>query len=95
MKNKLTISEVNLTPIRPIKSLVGFASIVLGKQVYLGCIAIHCDLSNKSFRCVYPVKKFKDGKEIPVYHPISKEAGDAIQQAIITEWENLIKREYF
>ncbi len=92
---ELMITEIQITPIKPQKSLVGFASVVLDGSVYLGCIAIHCDLLNKGFRCVYPTKKFNDGKEIPVFHPITKEAGDSIQKAIISEWENLIKREYF
>ena len=92
---KLSIDEIQISPINPQKSLVGFASVVLDGSLYLGCIAIHCDLLNQSFRCVYPTKKFKDGKEIPIYRPITKEAGEAVQKAIITEWENLIKREYF
>lgn len=95
LMSKLTISEIQITPIKPQKSLVGFASCILNNQIYLGGIAIHCDLLNKSFRCVYPTKKFKDGNEIPIYHPICREAGEAIQKILITEWENLIKTEYF
>ena len=91
----MKISEISITPIKPQKSLVGFASCIINGQIYCGCIGIHCDLLNQSFRCVYPTKKFKGGKEIPLYHPITKEAGEAIQKAIIVEWENLIKREYF
>ncbi len=91
----ICISEIQLFPIKPHKSLVGFASCVLNGQVYIGGIALHCDLANQSFRCVYPTKKFRDGKEMPIYHPITREAGEAIQKAIVTEWENLIKREYF
>ncbi len=92
---ELMITEIQITPIKPQKSLVGFASCVINDQIYLGCIAIHCDLLNQSFRCVFPTKKFKDGKELPVYYPISKEAGQVIQRPIINAWENLIKREYF
>jgi DNA-binding cell septation regulator SpoVG len=91
---ELTISEIQITPIKPQKSLVGFASCILNGQLYIGCIAIHCDLLNQSFRCVYPTKKFKDGKEIPLYHPITKEAGEAIQKAIVGEWEYLINTVY-
>jgi len=91
----IKISEIQITPIKPQKSLVGFASAVINDQIYIGCIAIHCDLLNQSFRCVYPTKKFKDGKELPIYYPINKQAGEAIQKAIVTAWENLIKREYF
>lgn len=92
--DNMKISEIQITPIKPQKSLAGFASCVLNEQIYLGGIAIHCDLANKSFRCVYPTKKFKDGKELPIYHPITKEAGEAIQRAIIAEWECLIGTVY-
>lgn len=92
---KMEISEIQITPIKPRESLVAFASCVVDRQIYLGGIAIHCDLLNQSFRCVYPTKKFGDGKEIPIYHPISKEAGLTVQKAIVTAWENLIKEKYF
>ena len=91
----MKISEIQLTMIKPQGSLVGFASAVINDQIYVGCIAIHNDLLNESFRCVYPTKRFKDGNELPIYHPINKQAGEALQTAIITEWENLIKREYY
>ena len=91
---KMEISEIRLTPIKPRQSLVAFASCVVDRQFYFGGIAIHCDLLNKSFRCVFPTKQVA-GKELPIYHPITKEAGEAIQRAIIIEWENLIKRAYF
>lgn len=93
--NKLIVSEIQITPIKPQNGLVGFASCVLNNQVYLGCIAIHCDLLNQSFRCVYPTKKLKSGQDIPVFHPISREAGEAIQRAIIIQFENFVKREFF
>jgi len=93
--HKLTIDEISLTPIAPQKSLVGFASCCLNKSIRLDCLAIHTDLLNRSFRIVYPVRRFPNGKEIPIYRPITKEAGDAIQKAIVTEWENIIKSEYF
>ena len=92
--SSIQLSEIQLFPIKQQKSLVCFASCVLNEQIYLGCIALHCDLLNKSFRCVYPTKKFKDGKELPIYHPIIKEAGEAIQRAIIAEWECLIGTVY-
>ncbi len=88
--NKIMISEIHITPIKPQKSLVGFASCVINNQIYLGSIAIHCDITNNSFRCVYPTKKFKEGRELPIFYPINKETGQAIQNAVIAEWEFVI-----
>ena len=92
---KMEISEIRLTPIKPRQSLVAFASCVVDKQFYFGGIGVHCDLTNQSWRLVFPTKKFPNGEEVPLYHPINRQTYDQIQKAIITQWENLIKREYF
>jgi len=92
---KMEISEIRITPIKQRQSLVAFASCVVDRQFYFGGIAIHCDLTNHSFRLVFPTKKFPNREEVPLYHPINKEAYNHIQKAIVIQWENLIKREYF
>ena len=87
----LEISEVSIVPVKPQGSLVGFASCVVNKQFYLAGIAIHCDLVNRGgFRLVWPTRKLKNGEEIALCHPISREVGDKIQDVIISEWETLI-----
>ena len=87
----LEISEVSIVPVKPQDGLVGFAGCVINKQFYLGGIAIHCDLANRGgFRLVWPTRKLKNGGEIPLCHPISKEVGEKIQDVIISEWETLI-----
>lgn len=91
----LEVSEVQITPLtRSEKSLVAFASCTLNNQIRLSGIAVHSDLQNGGFRCVYPSKKLKNGKNQGLYYPINKITGEAIQSAIVTEWEALLAQMY-
>ena len=85
------IGEINITPLKQQGSLVGFATCVLNGWFYFGGIAIHTDLANRGFRICYPTKMLRNGQQIPIYHPITKEVAEKIQDAIISEWERLIK----
>lgn len=86
----IKITEISLIPFKPKDGLLGFASFVLNEQFYLGEIAIRSCL-NGGIRLVYPVKKILSGKDIALYHPINKETGDKVQQAIASEWEVLMR----
>ena len=84
------VSEINLYPIKQQGSLLGFASCVVNGWFYFGGLAIHTDLPTRGLRLVYPTKKTFSGKQIPLYHPISKDAAEKVQIAITAEWERLI-----
>ena len=92
MNQKIEISEIEIVPIRPQKSLVGFATCTFANSLHLGSLALHTDLLNKSFRIVYPVQKFANGKTIPLFYPINKITGAMIQEAIVREWNDLLNR---
>lgn len=85
------VSEVTLMLMKPQKgeTLGGFASLVVNR-IYIGGIAIHLDALNRSIRTVYPTKKLRNGQQIPLAHPINKQLGDKIQDAIAKEWRRLI-----
>lgn len=88
------VSEINIMPFKQRGSFLGFANCVIGRppyRLYLGGIAIHCDPAKRSFRLVFPTKRLQNGEEIPLYHPIEKELGNKLQNAIISEWERLIQ----
>lgn len=89
--NKLEISEVNIVPIKPHNGLVAFASAVINNQFYISNIAIYTSPSNQSgYRLVYPDKILSNGKRVNCFHPITQEAGDAVSQAIIKKYVELM-----
>ena len=87
-KKKSKITEVNIIPIRPKDGLVAIASCVINNEFYLGSIGIYTVLKG-GYRLTYPNKK-SGTSTINIFHPISQELGDAIEDAVIKEYENLI-----
>lgn len=90
MQRNIDVSEMQILPVKPNNGLVAFASCLLNKQFYLGNIAIYTTPNGKSFRLVYPAKVLSNGKQINTFHPITKEAGEAMSYAIINEYNKLI-----
>lgn len=88
MSIETKINEVTIIPIKPKNGLVALATCVLDDKIYLGSIGIYTRLKG-GYRLTYPNKKIGDNA-INLYHPISKEVGDAIEKAIIYEYERLI-----
>ena len=86
----IQISEISLIPIKPKNGLLGFASFVLNNQFYLGEIAIRSCPSGE-IRLLYPSKKLFNGEDIPLFHPITKDAGQTVLNAINSEWEDLMR----
>jgi len=86
----LSISEVDIIPVKPRNGLIAFASCVVNGQLYLGNIAIHTRLDGSGYRLVFPVKVLPNGKEIQCVHPVTRQAGDLLLQAIVEKLETLI-----
>jgi len=87
----MTISEVQITPIKPFDGLVAFASCVIDGQLFVGSVGIHKLLDGTGYRITYPTKKIND-KQLNYFHPITKEAGLAIEQAIVAKCIELFER---
>jgi len=84
----MDVSEVNITPVKTSGSLVAFASCVLNDSFYLGSIGLHSLLDGTGYRIVYPTKKVGN-RQMNVYHPITKEAGQVIEKAIVEKMNEL------
>lgn len=82
-----TVSEITIIPIKPKNGLVALASCVLDNKFYFGSIGIYTKLAG-GYRLTYPTKKVGT-HSINIYHPINKEAGDAVEAAIISKYEEL------
>ncbi len=78
----MQISEVQIKPIKPKDGLIGFASLVLNNSLYLSSIGIFTRLNGQGYRITYPSKKIGN-LDMQIFHPISKELGKEIEEAII------------
>ena len=85
----MTITEVQITPIKPKDGLVAFASVVVENSFYLGSIGVYTRLNGIGYRITYPTKKIGE-KNINIYHPINKETSKAIEEAVISETEKIL-----
>ena len=89
MKTKLKISEIQILPVKPQDGLVAFASCLFEESLALNSIAIYTRLDGSGYRLVYPNKILANGKEISLFYPINKEIGEALEEAIISKFEEL------
>lgn len=87
----LTISEVNVTPVKPTDGLVAFASCVIDESLYIGSIGVHKLLDGSGYRITYPTKKL-GYKQLNYFHPITKAAGQLIEQAVAKRCTELFER---
>lgn len=84
----MKITEVNVTPVKPQNGLVAFASVVIDDCLYLGSIGVYSRLDGSGYRITYPTKKLAE-KNLNIFHPISKEAGQLIEQAVLAKADKL------
>lgn len=89
----MKITEVNIIPVKPKDGLVGFASILIDNYLYLGSIAVYMKLDGSGYRITYPTKKVAD-KNLNIYHPINKEIGRMIEEAIINKANELLNKAF-
>lgn len=91
--NEITVSEIQIIPVKPKNGLVSFASCVINGQFYLGGLAIYtCPSSPEGFRVVYPTKVLNNGTKLDLAHPITREVGVTIQKKIVEEYLKLIEK---
>lgn len=87
----MVVGEVSITPVKPTDGLVAFASCVLDEQLYIGSLGVRQRLDGTGYRITYPTKKI-GSRQLNFYHPVTKEAGNLIEQAIITKCVELFER---
>ena len=87
----MTINEVNVTPVKPSNGLVAFASCIINSQIYIGSIGVHKLLDGSGYRITYPTKTIGT-HQINFFHPVNKEAGMLINQAITAKCLEIFER---
>lgn len=85
----MKITEVNVTPVKPQNGLVAFASVVIDNCLYLGSIGIYSRLDGSGYRITYPTKKLAE-KNLNIFHPITKEAGQLIEHTVLAKANELL-----
>ncbi len=86
----LSISEVEVAPIRPRDGLLAFCSVLIGEQLFIGGIALHSAPPPRHYRLTYPARSIPTGQRIRFVYPITRALGDAIEQAVIQKYEDVI-----
>jgi stage V sporulation protein G len=89
---KMRISEIQVMPIKPFNGLVGFASLVLDDNLYLGSIGI-MTRPGGGYRLTYPTKK-AGVSDLNVFYPINRSFAQEIEQAVIEQFEEVMKASY-
>lgn len=87
----ISITEIQIVPVKPNSGLVGFASCVINGCLYLGSIGIFTRLDG-SYRLVYPTKKIGE-KSINIFYPITRELGRQLEQVIISKFEDVMNHD--
>lgn len=86
----MNITEIQIIPIKPNNGLVAFASVVVEGNLYLGSIGIHSRIDGSGYRLTYPTKPV-GGRDLNIYHPINKNTSEAIEQAIVDKYKEVMK----
>lgn len=81
----MKVTEVHLTPIRPMGGMIAMARLVLNDVLLLDGIGVHEKLAG-GYRLTYPTKNGRN-----LCHPISRELSQSIEQAICDEISNHLK----
>ncbi|NCP67828.1 hypothetical protein GW756_05750 [bacterium] len=79
------ISEIEIIPIKPQKGLLAFANFVLDEKLFVSSVAIHSKIDGSGYRLTYPKKNKFD-----LFHPINRQTSKAIEEAIISEFKNVM-----
>lgn len=90
MMNVLKISEINIMPVKPSGGLVAFASFVVNDSLYCGSVGI-MSRPDGSYRLLYPTKPI-GSRQLDIFHPINSRAGQIIQAAVLTKFEDVVKQ---
>ena len=86
----MSLSEIQIIPIKPKDGLVGFTSFVVDNNLYLGSIGI-ITRPEGGYRLVYPTKKLGI-RNINIFHPINKDFAKSIEKEVISRFEDVMKK---
>ena len=90
--NQITISEIQIIPVKPKNGLVAFVSFILNESLFVSSVAIYTRLENPDqYRLVYPSKQIGN-KDTRILYPIKKEVGGYIEKQVSDQYNKLFKK---
>lgn len=87
----MEVSEVNIVPVKASDGLVAFASCIIDQRLYVGSMGVHKRLDGTGYRVTYPAKNI-GGRQLNYFHPVTKEAGRAIECAVQEKCVQIFER---
>ncbi len=88
MSLSIKISQIDVVPIRPQAGLLAFTSFVINDAFFCGDIAIH-GRPNGDLRLVFPRKILFNGKQINIFYPVSKSAGELVLREVSKKYQQI------
>ena len=88
MQNKVT--DIQIIPVKPKDGLVAFASFIFDNFFYFGSIGIYTRPQG-GYRLTYPTRK-TSSNSLPIFHPINKEIAKAIEETIVSKYEEITSK---
>lgn len=93
MNPLLFISEVRLLPARDANdALIYFGSFVVNRQIFIGNVAVRLRPDGRSIRLTFPTKTLPNGVTLSCVHPITREANEAMTNAVAEKMREVAKR---
>jgi stage V sporulation protein G len=89
---KVSLSEVQITPVKPRNGLLAFANFVLNDSFYVGDVAVYSRLGQAGFRLVYPIRTLVNGARVNVFHPIRKDVAQEIEAQVSEAYRDLLRK---
>ena len=86
----IEISEVDIQLIKPVKGLIGFASLVINGGLFLSSIGIHQKFGREGFRLTYPTKKSSQ-IDRPIFHPITRQINQVIEEKVFLQLKDVMR----
>jgi hypothetical protein len=87
----IPISNIQIHPVVPNKGLVAFATCEINDSFFLGNIAVYTAPNRPlGYRLVFPTKSLSSGKQIPCFYPYKREIEEAVTNAIIKKYIELM-----
>lgn len=78
----MTITEINILPVKPKDGFFAYASFVLNDQYYVGSVQVFTRLDKPgTIRLFYPQRKVGD-TYMNIFHPVTREVSQAIEEAV-------------
>jgi DNA-binding cell septation regulator SpoVG len=85
----MSITKVELLPIKPQNGLIAFASIEIDNQFYISSIGVHKRRDGTGYRITYPTRKVGE-QNVAIFHPTTLSLSKEIEKAICHKAEKVI-----